>query len=237
MTQLLVSVRSAEEAGIAVASGADVIDVKEPGNGPLGRADDEVILAVQRAVAGEAFLSASLGELRDHPRPAPSDFHGFVKLGLLHCPEWEAQWVHWRRHLPPCHTPVLVAYANEPTVYDVVNFGLKQNVNHLLVDTSVKDGRTLLDCLQLDELAGIIGGWHGAGRKVAVAGSLTAHLVQAVLPLEPDFVGVRAAICKHGDRLSGIDGRAVERFIALLHGSARKSTMRTDGSFDASLGK
>ena len=36
MTRLLVSVRSAEEAEIALAGGADVIDVKEPRRGALG---------------------------------------------------------------------------------------------------------------------------------------------------------------------------------------------------------
>ena len=48
MTRLLVSVRSAAEAEAALLGGADVIDVKEPDRGPLGRADDAVIAAVVR---------------------------------------------------------------------------------------------------------------------------------------------------------------------------------------------
>ena len=35
--QLLVSVRNATEAAAAVLGGADILDVKEPANGPLGR--------------------------------------------------------------------------------------------------------------------------------------------------------------------------------------------------------
>ena len=52
MTRLLVSVRSAAEARTALAGGADVIDVKEPAHGSLGRASTEVIREVIDAVAG-----------------------------------------------------------------------------------------------------------------------------------------------------------------------------------------
>ena len=48
MTRLLVSVRSVEEAEAALAGGADLIDVKEPTRGSLGRADDAVIAAILR---------------------------------------------------------------------------------------------------------------------------------------------------------------------------------------------
>ena len=54
MTKLLVSVRCAEEATAALAGGADIIDVKEPRRGSLGRADDRVIREVMEVVAGDA---------------------------------------------------------------------------------------------------------------------------------------------------------------------------------------
>src|SRR5262249_6225382 len=43
MPRLLVSVRDVREAEAALAGGADLIDIKEPAHGPLGRADDAVI--------------------------------------------------------------------------------------------------------------------------------------------------------------------------------------------------
>ena len=65
MPGLLVSVRSAEEARAAVRGGANVIDVKEPDRGPLGRASAEVIDAVREAVPRNLPVSMALGELRD----------------------------------------------------------------------------------------------------------------------------------------------------------------------------
>ena len=63
MTGLLVSVRSAAEARIALEAGADLIDVKEPRRGALGAADPAVWKDVCRAVAGRVPVSVALGEL------------------------------------------------------------------------------------------------------------------------------------------------------------------------------
>jgi uncharacterized protein (UPF0264 family) len=79
---LLVSVRSAEEAAAALAGGADLIDVKEPSRGSLGRADDATIAAVVRTVGGQRPVSAALGELRDHPSPCAVPGLAYLKWGL-----------------------------------------------------------------------------------------------------------------------------------------------------------
>src|SRR5262245_41308145 len=94
--KLLVSVRSAEEALIALESGAAFIDVKEPALGSLGRAPRPVLLAVAARVQGggvpgrEPVVSAALGELmRSEPPDAFSPVGGIslYKLGLSGCEE------------------------------------------------------------------------------------------------------------------------------------------------------
>ena len=63
MMRLLVSVRDADEARIALAAGVDLIDVKEPLRGALGAADAEQIAAVVQEINGRVPVSAALGEL------------------------------------------------------------------------------------------------------------------------------------------------------------------------------
>jgi uncharacterized protein (UPF0264 family) len=63
--KLLVSVRSMEEAQAALEGGADLIDIKEPNRGPLGKARDSVIAAIVEVVAGRRPVSAAMGELCD----------------------------------------------------------------------------------------------------------------------------------------------------------------------------
>ncbi len=53
--RLLVSVVDAEEARVAAAAGADVIDVKDPSRGALGEAAPHVVRAVRDATAALIF--------------------------------------------------------------------------------------------------------------------------------------------------------------------------------------
>src|SRR6266478_5781453 len=80
---LLVSVRSPAEAEAALRGGAALIDVKEPGRGSLGRAEDAVIAAVIAAVAARRPVSAALGELMEEgSQPFSGPGLSFVKWGL-----------------------------------------------------------------------------------------------------------------------------------------------------------
>ena len=91
MTQLLVSVRDAAEARGALAGGADIVDVKEPSRGALGRADAAVwaeIAAVCRAASPSprTAMSVALGEATEHTGSAavpvvPAGVR-WAKLGL-----------------------------------------------------------------------------------------------------------------------------------------------------------
>src|SRR5437867_1331389 len=85
MTQLLISVRSVAEAEAAIAGGAEIIDIKEPARGSLGRADDAVVRAIVEHVAGRQPISMALGELLDDPGWPDELFTGLVKIGLAGC--------------------------------------------------------------------------------------------------------------------------------------------------------
>lgn len=61
---LLVSVRDAAEAQDARAGGAAIIDVKDPGAGPLGAASVDEAARIAMAVAGSLPLTLACGELR-----------------------------------------------------------------------------------------------------------------------------------------------------------------------------
>lgn len=62
MTQLLVSVRNEDEARLAMGSGADILDLKDPMVGALGALDLQTTQAILHAVSGQALVSATVGE-------------------------------------------------------------------------------------------------------------------------------------------------------------------------------
>ena len=65
MTLLLASVTGPEEAALALAHGADIIDLKDASNGALGALAPEVVRASVTAVGGRRPVSAVTGDLAD----------------------------------------------------------------------------------------------------------------------------------------------------------------------------
>jgi (5-formylfuran-3-yl)methyl phosphate synthase len=105
--QLLVSVRSASEANAASAGGCQILDVKEPSLGSLGKADNVVIEQILQAGRSAGIqVSAALGEVTDYSTLQGSDDSdqrlpeslselSFTKLGLAGLSRdrnWATRW-------------------------------------------------------------------------------------------------------------------------------------------------
>jgi len=67
MTLLLASVTGAGEAEIALAHGADIIDLKDPAQGALGALEPMAVRATLAAIAGRRPVSAVIGDLPMQP--------------------------------------------------------------------------------------------------------------------------------------------------------------------------
>ncbi len=226
MTRLLVSVRSTAEAEVALAGGADLVDVKEPARGSLGRADDDTLAAVVRVVAGRRPVSAAFGELIDAPVPFLQPGLTFLKWGLAgFLPRGNA----WRTELnraaiglaTGCR-PVAVAYADwqraqAPPPEDVGAYARQARVGAFLVDTWGKDGTNLLDWMSLSEIFSLCSSCQAAGVPVALAGSLGLDQVRTLWPVRPDWFAVRGAVCRGGQRTGPIDADKVRQLVELLH--------------------
>jgi uncharacterized protein (UPF0264 family) len=222
---LLVSVRSAEEAEAALRGGAEIIDVKEPANGPLGRARDAIIREVLAAVAGRRPVSAALGELAEDSRPPQIAGLSFLKWGLA---GWEGRG--WRPLLAARMQQqakwggrvVSVAYADwsvagAPPVNQVCRFALQQPGGVLLLDTFFKEaGSTLHHWLGVDEISAICRRARQAGVRIALAGSLGPREIELLRDAEPDWFAVRGAACDEGRREGPVRAAKVRELVELI---------------------
>ena len=238
---LLVSVRSVDEALTALEGGVDIIDVKEPSRGPLGRADDAVIAAVIERVAGRRPVSAALGELRDEPSCLPPGLT-FVKCGLAG----------WRNRPWQCGLSqllregainssrpqlVIAGYADwqcaqAPPLAEVVAFAQQRRGNLLLIDTFDKGTRnkrrTLLDWLSAAAAVEICHACRAAGVRVALAGSLGPVEIQELCEARPDWFAVRGAACRQG-RESVVCPEKIHRLSEVIQSAAsRKPAPKRD---------
>jgi uncharacterized protein (UPF0264 family) len=222
--RLLVSVRSVPEAESALAGGADVIDVKEPAGGSLGRAPDAVLAAVRDLVAGRRPVSAAQGELAQSPEPCVATGLAFRKWGLAGSRglDWSCLLqaaIRRTAAIDPACRVVPVAYADwqraaAPHPEEVAAFVKEQHCSGWLIDTWGKDGTTLLDFLSVMEIGAI---QKIAGVPLALAGSLGLEDVPLVQEIRPAWLAVRGAVCR-GGRSGTIE---VQRVAALVRALAQ----------------
>lgn len=211
MSELLISVRSADEAVIALDAGADLIDVKEPERGSLGRANHEVIQDVLQIVDGKRPVSAAWGELLDEAQPHPNiNQLTYVKFGLSGCRDVPD----WRDRMPHSETNpqwVYVAYAdaepaNAPDVDEILAEACCHPGSVFLIDTFNKNRGILLDWLPPDRLLQITQACRHHQVSLALAGSLGIDSMEMLLTLGvcPRWFAVRGAVCEKWDRQASL---------------------------------
>jgi hypothetical protein len=233
--KVLISPVSLEEAAAVVEARADIIDIKNVNEGSLGAQFPWKTLEIVKLIHGNGITaSATLGDLSYKPGTAALAAYGaalcgvnYIKAGL-HGLNTYAQaldmMVAVRRavRMVSDDTQVVAAgYAdyrrfNGLNTWDLVRAAKDAHCDVVMVDTAIKDGKTLFDVLTLDEIEDFVGMAKEANLLVALAGSLKADHAQALLKIQPDIIGVRGAVCEGPDRHSQISVERTKSFISLF---------------------
>lgn len=223
--RLLVSIRNVEEACIASAAGADIIDVKEPRNGSLGRAASCVLQEIAKCIPQNQPLSIALGEWNEsgmaEPLPASTRW---VKVGWAHGLQTTAvDWIRRVRSTKPAQL-IGVVYADHVRVkappFETILSWMRlmpQPSSGILIDTAIKDGRGLLHWCSLRQLQQYQRQCHRNGLFLAVAGSLDHHSIVAIKRyVTPDIIAVRGAACVGQRRQAQIQKDRVQSLVKCL---------------------
>ena len=232
---LLVSVRNREEALLAVKGGADVIDVKEPTNGPLGMADRTDIEAIRCAIH-DCPVTCALGELVDLPdQRAPEWVNSLgiaaVKSGLAGAAkkDWTQMLEKFAESVAAETECVAVAYAdhaaaNAPHPEEVIREALRQGIRWVLIDTwNKRPGASVLRLIAKEDLAAWIGHCQDRDVGIVLAGGLRELEIPLAAALRPSLVAVRGAAC------SGVRaGNVSERLVSQLREKVELATRGVD---------
>jgi uncharacterized protein (UPF0264 family) len=219
--KLLISPKNETEALEAIAGGADIIDVKNPKEGPLGANFPWVIKRIRQITPANIEVSCTLGEAPNLPGSmalaalgAATTGVNYIKVGLygLKTPE-EA--VHLMRNITkaakeynPLIKVVASGYADAARI-STVDPLLVPKIAHeaqadiAMLDTAIKDGKSLFNFLTETQLQQFVGTAHNYGLRAALAGSLQKEDLPAVCALGVDVVGLRGAACTLNDRVNG----------------------------------
>jgi uncharacterized protein (UPF0264 family) len=219
--KLLISPKNEKEAVEAIAGGADIIDVKNPGEGPLGANFPWVIKRIRQITPKSTEVSCTLGEMPNLPGSmslaalgAATTGANYIKAGLygLKTPE-EAVYLMQNvakaaKDFNPSIKVVASGYADAERI-STVDPLLVPKIAHeaqadiAMLDTAIKDGKSLFTFLTKPQLRRFVDEAHNYGLKAALAGSLQKEDLPVVYALGADVVGVRGAACTLSDRVSG----------------------------------
>lgn len=231
-TKLLISVRSAVEARIALEAGADIIDVKEPINGSLGRSDLSTSHQIAELITDKVPLSIALGEWHQYrtlniPRNTTWAKIGFSRCGSAH--DRHRAWLAWLRVQQQLQSTRLigVVYADRVRVggpsfsqvldWVLVTTGSSPHTPGILIDTAIKDGNGLLDWQSLETLLRYQKQCQRHGLFLALAGSLTFSDVLLLRQrVRPDVIAVRGLVCAGNARTASIQPDRVRSLVQCL---------------------
>ncbi|WP_246160698.1 (5-formylfuran-3-yl)methyl phosphate synthase [Aureimonas fodinaquatilis] len=233
---MLVSVRNVDEAVLALHNGADIIDLKEPGQGALGAVGAEMLAAVQAEIAGRRPVSAVAGDLPMDPAVITPAVQAraaadFVKIGFFPAEReaWEAVCADLAAKTPGI-AKVAVFFGEDGVDPDFMPILHQAGFTGAMLDTRTKDGRRLLDHMSLAALRHFVDAASAAGLQTGLAGSLEAPDVARLLPLAPDYLGFRGALTA-GERAGELAAEKVKAMSALFKPIMVNEASQTDRVF------
>lgn len=223
MTSLLLSVRNAEETLLALQTQVGIIDFKDPALGALGALPAAQVQALLRLVAARKLTSATIGDVPMTPDLiVPSALAmaetgvDMVKVGIftdgkpLACIQALSGLAEKSVNL------VAVLMADQQPDLNLVAAIAQAGFKGVMLDTAVKDRSGLLQHLQTEEIQRFVALARQHHLMVGLAGELRHQQVLRLLPLAPDYIGIRGAASRDQDRISCLDVGHIEGLLALL---------------------
>jgi (5-formylfuran-3-yl)methyl phosphate synthase len=210
-----------KEASEAIDGGADIIDVKNPREGVLGANFPWVIKKIREITPRNIQVSCTIGEAPNLPGSmslaalgAASLDVDYVKVGLcgFETPDKAISLLQNINKAAKDFNPkikiVAVGYADAERIgglypMQIPEIASNAKVEVAMLDTAVKDGKSLFDFLKTDQIKKFVSCTHDLGLEAALAGSLKKEDLPAVYALGADVAGLRGAACTNNDRVDG----------------------------------
>jgi FolB domain-containing protein len=241
MTLMLASVANAAEAQIALIEGADIIDLKDPAQAPLGALDQATVRAAVGAVAGRRPVSAVTGNLDMQPLSILAAAQGLVEAGVDYVkigffPSEAAKAViEALRPLAAKVNLVAVIFADLPHDLSLLAQLSAAGFKGAMLDTANKGKLRLIDHIDVAGLKSFVDLCHDRKLMAGLAGSLEPPDISRLLALDPNVLGFRSALCTAHERTQHIDANQVKMVRELIPREAGKSDFGKEGSVDWQL--
>ncbi|HXZ97059.1 MAG TPA: (5-formylfuran-3-yl)methyl phosphate synthase [Burkholderiales bacterium] len=206
MTRLLASVKSLTEAHLALACGADIIDLKNPETGVLGALPLDTVARVVQMVDRRSMVSATLGDLPMQPqilseaaaRMAATGVD-FIKVGFFNAEKTCIAALAGKARL------IAVLFADRGYDFSLLADFADAGFVGVMLDTADKTNGGLRSQMDAGTLQKFVERARSLGLVTGLAGSLRLEDVPDLIKLGPDYLGFRGALCAGTERNRNLD--------------------------------
>ena len=224
MTGFLASVDNLQDAIAVSDQGADIIDLKDPTRGALGGLNVQTIHNIVDHLWEKSIVSATVGDLdadvslilKKIGEVADTGVD-YVKVGMF-----------TQEHINKC-LPTFEYHARRgiqiiAVVFADTQFNIEETIKQckkarlagIMMDTAGKNAGSLLIHRSLEDLSRFVQLARNYRLLTGLAGSLRQQDIATLLPLAPDYIGFRTALCRGSKRTEPICAESTKQIRNLI---------------------
>lgn len=217
MSGILASVNSLEEALLVQQAGVDIIDLKQPEHGALGALDLQTVQKIVQVINRQIPVSATIGDLPMQPelifnavQAMAATGVDYVKIGFF--PDGDSVATLEKLAILTRQGRALIAVLFADAQPDLAILQNLKNAGFkgVMLDTMDKKAGSLTQLMTLPEINSFVSLARSFDLLCGLAGSLRHNDIDILLPLKPDYLGFRGALCRQHNRVGRLDAAAID---------------------------
>ncbi|MDW3094930.1 MAG: (5-formylfuran-3-yl)methyl phosphate synthase [Gammaproteobacteria bacterium] len=233
MTGFLASVDNLEDAITVSEHGADIIDLKDPSQGALGGLTINAIHDIVDHLWEKSIVSATVGDLDadvslilEQIGNVADTGVDYVKVGMFSQEHIDKCLPTFEYHARRGIRIIAVLFADiDFDIHETVKMCKKAHLTGVMMDTAGKHAGSLLLHREMNELSSFIQTAKNLGLLTGLAGSLREKDIETLLPINPDYIGFRTALCKDLKRTERISAESVNRIRSLIPSTLKAANL------------
>ncbi|MGY6274915.1 (5-formylfuran-3-yl)methyl phosphate synthase [Methylomonas sp. MgM2] len=225
MTGMLASVNSLEEALLLEPFNVDVIDLKQPAKGALGALPVGEVAEIVSTLNPETVISATVGDLPMQPDLISDAVQAmaqtgvdYIKIGFFPGGDWPACIERLADVAARRHALIAVLFADVRPDMRVIPSLQRAGFKGVMLDTMDKNQASLTEAMSAAQLKRFVETAKSQGLLTGLAGSLRLQDIDALLPLQADYLGFRGALCQQRCRTAQLDPEQIAVIRHLING-------------------
>ena len=161
-------------------------------------------------------LTADSGEVPDAVRAMQTTKVDFIKIGLFSRGGDLSELINSLSAEASNYKLIAVLFADQPLNLSLLPQLAEAGFHGVMLDTATKQGSGLRANLSDQDLARFVQTARQLGLVSGLAGQLSTSDIPTLLPLNPDYLGFRSALCVQHKRTQALDSKSITSVRRLL---------------------